>query len=396
MLTCRSDLQANRIVSIPKGVFSPAVTTSLQHLSMAGNPSECFLGVSLAWVPSVFCSCGAPFVAVSPDYCVDVADVLIGQLPSAVATYEQYALQIPAGVALDSTCGPIHHHALTVNATAATCTISSNGTVLWTAAVVSPAAVFSQSYVPLAQTLSLSVGAPAHITVPGRSPAVVQPSDNGHIDYVSLQALPAGLRLDPRSGVIDGVPEAVFASQLVVIALQDQFTRLRQPMLLLTLTVHEPVLAPSNGVSPAAIAVPIVVGVALIVLLVLLIRYNRRKIFHIFISYRALTDSKLAETLCEKLQHHFLSTGHRVRSAVATATCTALIRAASSSTRMSRRTPRTGSARSMRPSNTHASSCRSSRTCRSNLCAADDWPFRAHTRADEGDFASVRAGQLPC
>lgn len=42
-------------------------------------------------------------------------------------------------------------------------------------------------------------------------------------------------------------------------------------------------------------------------------RYDRRKTFHVFVSYRVATDVKLAQDVYHKLQNRFLSTGHRVR-----------------------------------------------------------------------------------
>ena len=149
--------------------------------------------------------------------------------------------------------------------------------------------------------------------LPSRAAALVNQGDTSHVSYVSLQPLPAGMSLNPALGVISGVPTAAFPSQIVIFALQDQYSRLVQPLLVVNLTVLLHLYPKSTPLNPAAYVVPIVVGLALIALIWFYIRYSHRKLYHVFISYRSDTDALLAETLYEKLHHYFLSTGHRVR-----------------------------------------------------------------------------------
>jgi hypothetical protein len=83
----------------------------------------------------------------------------------------------------------------------------------------------------------------------------------------------------------------------------------------------------SSGVS-AGTVIPAILGSLGIILaavhLTLRIRnaWDKRKTYHVFISYRVATDVKLAQEIHTKLQERFLQTGHRVRYVIGLASCT--------------------------------------------------------------------------
>ena len=132
-----------------------------------------------------------------------------------------------------------------------------------------------------------------------------------YMKYVSLTAIPSGLSINPKNGTISGVPTATFVGN-VEFAIESSVSKAQSAVIG---TIFFNIAAPRapTVVNPAAYSVPIGVGLLAALLLWFYFRHDRRKLFHIFISYRVATDASLAETLCFKLQQKFLSTGHRVR-----------------------------------------------------------------------------------
>ena len=201
--------------------------------------------------------------------------------------------------------------------------LTSNGTVIWTTAygdgaffnppeninvylaVIWYPVMHSVFGVQNTAVAPLSVLPPLlELIVPGQPQFI-------YVDYVSLTAVPSGLYLDPKLGSISGIPTTTFDGH-VQFALQNTISKELSSVIG---TVYFKIEAPSSksSVSPAAYAVPVGVGLLSVLLLWLYLRHDRRKLFHIFISYRVATDAALAKTLSFKLQQKFLSTGHRVR-----------------------------------------------------------------------------------
>lgn len=306
------DVQNNFVLGVSQGFFSPLIN-GLEVLSMHGNPSICHLGFDLTFQKTIYCACGPGFVSLQNDACANVYAVAILDLPSVVSAGQMYTINVPVSILLSTTCGSIVGGVLTATSTASSCTFSNASTVFWTSSVVTAANLFNPAFEISFQSVSLTTGATFHVQVPQPEDALVTSAEASRFVYVASSPLPQGLVLSPRAGIISGTVVQATASQSITVSLQDTLSLLSQPVFVLTMTVNNPVVSKSSPVSPAAYVVPIVMAFVIAIGVWLYIRYERRKLFHIFISYREETEAKLAETLNEKLQHYFLSTGHRVR-----------------------------------------------------------------------------------
>jgi hypothetical protein len=73
----------------------------------------------------------------------------------------------------------------------------------------------------------------------------------------------------------------------------------------------------SSVAANVGIALSVVFGVAILINFAIQAyrSYDKRKTFHVFISYRVATDVKLAQHLYHALQSRYLPTGHRIRCA---------------------------------------------------------------------------------
>lgn len=166
-----------------------------------------------------------------------------------------------------------------------------------------------------------------------------------------LSAVPPGLTLNPSLGTVSGTP---IASGIVASAAyaHDRYTNARVFLGIVTFNVvvcgptvckfggickfpydnltcdctnalgQGPVCAVitldsagSSAGQMAGLVIAVVGGVAILVTAVTYFarRYDNRKTFHIFISYRVATDVKMAQYIYHQLQGRFLSSGHRVR-----------------------------------------------------------------------------------
>ena len=128
--------------------------------------------------------------------------------------------------------------------------------------------------------------------------------------FANASALPPGIELETKSGVFSGTPTAV-GTTTVDMYVVDTTSGLSEFVGSVQFVIAPP---PSAGqVSPSAYLVPIFVLLAAAAVLWMHLQRDRRKLFHVFISYRVATDAGLAEYLCFKLQQRFLASGHRVR-----------------------------------------------------------------------------------
>jgi hypothetical protein len=168
----------------------------------------------------------------------------------------------------------------------------------------------------------------------------------------SLSATPSGLILDEETGRITGTPTSSGKLQADAVA-TDLYTNASVVVARVTFDIRvcsptqcerggfcvAPYTSAACDCSTATGTGPLcdhtitvassgqdageIVGIVLSVLLgsflltmgayQIYLRFDNRKTFHIFISYRVATDVKLAQHIYRQLQGRFLSTGHRIR-----------------------------------------------------------------------------------
>ena len=245
-------------------------------------------------------------------------DVLLYNLPLDVAEGITYPLVLPPNVNWDlsMTCGTV-----TVNMTDSTavldpnslynnqCSLKSGATTIWKfGAIFTP--LGSYKYKVVNGTFDIPTNTAFMFRFPGRSSILRKYSNAPHTSYSVSPALPSGLMLDADRGIVMGTPIKATPLATYEFYLKDQFSGDTVHVATLKITVQ---IKSSSSIPIYAIIAPIAVVILAIIAYFFWRRHDRRKKYHIFISYRVATDAKLAEFLCYKLQQHFLSTGHRVR-----------------------------------------------------------------------------------
>lgn len=242
-------------------------------------------------------------------------------LPPEIAPDVHFTVHLPSSVMWDlsSTCGgdvsiDNRQHTATLAPTdfSNNCSLMSGGMHIWEFVPVT-SAFFEMGFSRVNVSFDIEQLSPFFYRLPSRISIISYLSEAPSTSYVLPPdtSLPEGLTLDVDRGIISGTPIYVSQRATYTVSLMDEFSGISMAVCALTLTV----VAPSTA---ASIPIPAIVAPIGAVILIALIyyawrRFDRRKLFHIFISYRVATDARLAEYLCFKLQQHFLSTGHRVR-----------------------------------------------------------------------------------
>ena len=257
-------------------------------------------------------------------------DNLIYNLPTEIVASKDYNIHVPSSItisSISSDCGSISQYPnsavifspnqkrLTANNNSCAINIL-NSPASWLMKswlMTSVPSIFKTKYTQDSQSFALLVGNQFSYMLPERLHVLQNVNYLNRLIYTVDSPLPAGITLDAQSGIVSGAATAAAPRQVYNFFVTDSVTFDGRRISIIAISVSGVPLASASSINPLAYAVPIGV-VALVVLIVwLYLRYDRRKMFHIFISYRVATDSKLAETLCFRLQQHFLSTGHRVR-----------------------------------------------------------------------------------
>jgi hypothetical protein len=173
------------------------------------------------------------------------------------------------------------------------CSITGNGTAIETWPFQFDAFIFNQE---AEEQLSVQ-----QLYYVGQDFEAIAPSKYGHIRSLSdgLQTyfiveptLPEGLSLSEASGLVSGSFEAPSSKSNYSISLYDPLTRQSKVIWTIeNLEVLIPPVSQSSTLSPAAYAVP--VGVFLVIALIVYwyFRNDRKKEYHIFISYRGLNPA---------------------------------------------------------------------------------------------------------
>ena len=280
---------------------------------------------------------------------------LLTGLPPEVAPDIKFTVQLPPNMPwnLDTTCGggvmvDAQKHTATLAPTNfnANCFLLSGMTNIWLFTPVT-SSFFTTGFSRVNASFGLTQYESFFFRLPSRTSVIYYLSDAPGTLFTLPPgvSLPAGLTLDANRGIISGTATAVSARATYTIALQDEFSGISMAVCALTLSVSAPAVAASIPIP--AVAAPIGAVILVVLSYYAWRRYDRRKMFHIFISYRVATDARLAEFLCFKLQQHFLSTGHRVRSVINTTPLACHAIAAASGTSRICRTGRTGRSRSL-------------------------------------------------
>jgi hypothetical protein len=229
-----------------------------------------------------------------------------------------------------------------------TCFPMSKAFPKWAVSIQSP---FIFIPAPMNLTVLLLVASPVLLRLPLPNVNVIFSTND--IIFVNSTTLPAGLVLDSLNGIVNGFAVAGTNVTMTFFA-HDLFTRTEVLVAFVNFDFRYcmptscknggvcvdpysanascdctrasgvgplcsvPVAAASSSSSETTgILISVFVGLAIVLLLrvayVKYARYDQRKTFHVFVSYRVATDVKIAQFVYHKLQNRFLSTGHRVR-----------------------------------------------------------------------------------
>ena len=252
---------------------------------------------------------------------ISTIDYLINGLPPSIVASGVYTFNVPGTLVagnIISTCGHVSLSSGNATLTASTSLASSTChlTILGKTYIIDVITLRNFWYSSLhAKQLKLSVISATinteitAVNLPSPSALIGTFSYQPRVEFSTTPSLPKGIKI--FNGQIVGTPTVLGTTSVTVIA-YDMFSGVSIPVSKVNFSVSSPTASIVTTIIVPAIAA--IIGVALIIWLIVWLRrrQDRKKLFHIFISYRVATDAKLAEQACFQLQQRFLSTGHRV------------------------------------------------------------------------------------
>lgn len=323
-------LQDNNVTEIEERFFSN-ISASLQALILDRNPSECLLGQDLLLGRrEIYCACSQGFISRESDSCIAVSEVMVTGLPSLAAPKKAYDFSLPNNAptpvdalfaSLSTTCGALTLGGAgrvrlqipdTVPTLPSACSISYNGSIFWR--VDHQKDIWAVPFLVTHDGITLIQGQNFEYRLPTKVLALRDYSLEAQIVYAVNDTLPTWMTLDIIDGTVK-ISGAVQGYYLYSFSLQNLLSGLALQIAVVDFTVTNPpiVASQTSKLTPIAYAVPVGVAILVVLFIWLYIRRDRRKFYHVFISYRVRTDLQLAKNLCFRLQQRFLSSGHRVR-----------------------------------------------------------------------------------
>jgi hypothetical protein len=237
-------------------------------------------------------------------YLIDFAEILSSGFPLEIKKGTSFFIQLANSTnsSYSSTCGPLEHqglnlYELSVETVSFPCAIYSATQIVFEWKKASTKSVFeSDKGTVRTYDAPMFVGDEFLLAASQPFDDVSVDSDSLHVYYVVSSLLPDGLMLNAGTGQVSGVFLAPLNKTAFNISLYDPITQQSKVVLeVKDLEVFAPLevvaqVDSSSTLSPAAYAVPI--GAALIILLIvyLYFRQDRKKEYHIFISYRGLAE----------------------------------------------------------------------------------------------------------
>jgi hypothetical protein len=224
--------------------------------------------------------------------------VFIYDIPFKIAISSSYSVNLPHvdNVNYSVTCGDLvrandasSRHLLTIGEVSSDCSLLAGSATLqlWPSADSTP--VFRADVEPVVQSYSrvFYVGEYFEIYAPSKYDHVDFKKDALQTYYYTNVSLPDGLSLTPSNGFIAGSFQTPLKGRDFSVYLRDPVTQ--QSKLVLTIEGLEVLPLPSTSsslVPPASYSVPL--GALLIILLIAYLhwRNDRKKEYHIFLSYR--------------------------------------------------------------------------------------------------------------
>jgi hypothetical protein len=229
------------------------------------------------------------------DLPIAVADGL-DYLPFIASNYHN---GIPIGAKFNVTtdCGDWNYGVLTVETTNASCVINVSDFAPWEAQVVTAADVFTDVGFEVQNITMDLIFVERFLTRLASRYVYVLPGAISHVfyqlGYTGDEQLPRGIDFDEERGTFTGVPsELTTPGQYVMdVYVADEFSGLVQQVYIVSINIALSFDKPSTTFLeekwPFVILIPVVATITLILLLVYCYRrHDRRKLFHIFISYR--------------------------------------------------------------------------------------------------------------
>ena len=248
-------------------------------------------------------------------------DYLINGLPPSIVASGVYTFNVPGTVGngnIMSTCGPVTVSTgnATLSASASLSSSTCHLTILGKTYIIDVITLrnfwYSSLHAKLLKQTTVTATINTKITsidLPSPSALIGTFSYQPRVEFSTTPSLPTGIKI--LNGQIVGTPTVLGTTTVTVIA-YDMFSGVSIPVNKVQFVVSNPAASIVTTIIIPVIAA--IIGLALIIWLIVWFRrrQDRKKLFHIFISYRVATDAKLAEQACFQLQQRFLSTGHRV------------------------------------------------------------------------------------
>jgi hypothetical protein len=219
--------------------------------------------------------------------------------PAVLARGFVYELELPASFvgSLTTTCGLIQHESgknylVASNATGSNCSVSHGPTKIWTMSIIEGDEIFKIDEFDEANTVQKKVKVDElfFYLLPEKTDIVFSQYDARVIYTLDGPELPAGLVFDAVEGFINGTPTAVTDGPLLyTFGVKDTFSLVWNQTGTMSLHIYKPTTSPDFITAYGYfLIIPVVVAIIGYLIYWLYKRHDRRKLFHIFLSYRSI------------------------------------------------------------------------------------------------------------